>query len=350
MLGKKLTSILRIAFTFAGTLIGAGFASGQELLQFFITYGSFGFGGIIFAGMLFSLLAWRLLTLSQKRQLSSYADLIYTLCGKKSAYFFEGTIFCFLFAVLAIMLAGSGNIVGDVFALPNYYGYVPFSLLIIIANAHGFTGIAKINTYVTPFLAAIIIIISIHSLTYHHFSFDDMKHAALYANQPAPHWLLACILYVSYNMILSSTILVPLGKTTADKSVLKYGSFLGGIMLAFLSFLIVSTLLMHSPAILAEPFPMFTISCSQNQLHAILYITVLMIAMFTTSLSCLYGCANKLSALLPVGYLFNSIFIITAALCFTEIGFSQLIATVFPFFGYISLWLLLKLIFKQLPK
>src|SRR5690242_12070807 len=32
--------IVRVAFTYIGTVVGAGFASGQEILQFFTRYGS----------------------------------------------------------------------------------------------------------------------------------------------------------------------------------------------------------------------------------------------------------------------------------------------------------------------
>jgi uncharacterized membrane protein YkvI len=31
--------VVRIAFTYIGTIVGAGFASGQEILQFFTKYG-----------------------------------------------------------------------------------------------------------------------------------------------------------------------------------------------------------------------------------------------------------------------------------------------------------------------
>lgn len=45
---------VRIGLTYAGTVIGAGFASGQELLQFFASYGWFGLLGVCVATILFT--------------------------------------------------------------------------------------------------------------------------------------------------------------------------------------------------------------------------------------------------------------------------------------------------------
>ncbi|MDO3677624.1 hypothetical protein [Paenibacillus ehimensis] len=36
---KKTVSILQIAATYTGTVVGAGFASGQSIMQFFTVYG-----------------------------------------------------------------------------------------------------------------------------------------------------------------------------------------------------------------------------------------------------------------------------------------------------------------------
>ena len=48
------TSPLGIAATFIGTTIGAGYASGQEILQYFVSFGILGgMGALAIAGALF---------------------------------------------------------------------------------------------------------------------------------------------------------------------------------------------------------------------------------------------------------------------------------------------------------
>lgn len=49
--------IFKIAATYIGTIVGAGFASGQEVLQYFVSYGIVGVIGIIISTFLFFSLA-----------------------------------------------------------------------------------------------------------------------------------------------------------------------------------------------------------------------------------------------------------------------------------------------------
>ena len=50
---EKGVSTLKIAGTYIGTVVGAGFATGQEVLQFFTRFGIRGLTGIIITTVLF---------------------------------------------------------------------------------------------------------------------------------------------------------------------------------------------------------------------------------------------------------------------------------------------------------
>lgn len=58
--------IMRIVMLYVGTVIGAGFASGQEILQFFIDYGYKGILGNVLAGILFIYLGFVVIYISSK--------------------------------------------------------------------------------------------------------------------------------------------------------------------------------------------------------------------------------------------------------------------------------------------
>ena len=70
-------NIARIAANFAGTIIGAGFASGQELTQFFVAYGSMGLTGLLITCLLFTWLTIQVLEISYQIHATSYHELLY---------------------------------------------------------------------------------------------------------------------------------------------------------------------------------------------------------------------------------------------------------------------------------
>ena len=49
---------LKIAGAFVGVIVGAGFASGRELLLFFVDFGVWGLAGALVSAALFTFLAW----------------------------------------------------------------------------------------------------------------------------------------------------------------------------------------------------------------------------------------------------------------------------------------------------
>ena len=54
-------NVLKIVFVIIGTLIGAGFASGQEIYVFFFSYGIEGFIGIIISSVVMGVLIYKTL-------------------------------------------------------------------------------------------------------------------------------------------------------------------------------------------------------------------------------------------------------------------------------------------------
>lgn len=344
---KTMTVSAKIALIFTGTMIGAGFASGQELLYFFITYGSMGLSGIAIAGLAFAWFGWRIALLNSHFKEETAAGFLQRLCGKNIGIFFSWLLWLFLFTILVLMLAGAGTIAEKRLGLPFFSGTLLFAAVLYPASLKGFRTITAVNTLTAPLLSLIILTVCLHSLSYHAPSPDFFYSAARHANQPAPHWMIACLLYVSYNITLGLAVLVPLSRKKATQLQAACGYLSGGFLLALLAFAIALTVFVHCPAILETEIPMLDVSCSQSHLHAWLYTIVFYLAMYTTSLTCLYGCFTAISKKTNISASFGNLFLLSFALLFTQFSFSQIIRTFFPLFGYACFWILFKLTMKR---
>ena len=73
---KTIGLIFQIAAVFIGTIVGAGLASGQEITQFFSTYGYVSFWGILICGIIYIVISSIIISISLKHKLSSYTELI----------------------------------------------------------------------------------------------------------------------------------------------------------------------------------------------------------------------------------------------------------------------------------
>ena len=69
-------NILKITFVIIGTIIGAGFSSGQEILTFFNYYGIYGLIGLIISLAIIGLIIYKTLKINLEKNINSYQSFI----------------------------------------------------------------------------------------------------------------------------------------------------------------------------------------------------------------------------------------------------------------------------------
>lgn len=338
-------SSVRIAANFAGTIMGAGFASGQELTQFFVVYGSMGLAGLLVTCLLFTWLGIQILEISYQLHTTSYHQLLYYVCGKRIGLLLDFLITFFLFGVLTITLAGAGTLCQDTFGTPYALGIAIMAISLLLTTLYGLEGITTANLIITPLATLTLVIIGASSLLHHDVSLSSIHFPPQTMDLPTPHWLLASLLYLSYNLVMSTTVLAPLGSAIHQRSARILGSMGGGMLLIFLAGLITLVVMIHYPQSLDYEIPMLFIASSQHSIHHTSYIFIFVAALYTTGLACLYGCATKFTVVTGLS-IKNSLFILLAfSLFFSTVGFSDLIGIIFPIFGYATLWFTGKLLY-----
>lgn len=94
---------LKWMFLIIGTTIGAGYASGRELWQFF---GSESVLAIFLFIFIFSLSCFIIMKISFEKKTIHFHPVLQTLVGKKLSYFYDIVIIIYLFTTTVVMLAG----------------------------------------------------------------------------------------------------------------------------------------------------------------------------------------------------------------------------------------------------
>ena len=118
-----------------------------------------------------------------------------------------------------------------------------------------------------------------------------------------------------------------------------------GLLLMLLAGLITLVVMIHYPDSLNHEIPMLYIASQQSALHHTSYIFIFVGAMYTTGLASLYGCATKLTAITPLSTKSSLLILMALSLTVSHIGFADLIAIIFPLFGYATLWFTCRLLY-----
>lgn len=327
--------IYQIGAAFIGVIVGAGFASGQEVLQFFTSFGVWGMVGGVVAMGLFAFLGMVLAQLGSRLQTTSHERVIYHICGKYLGIAVDVFVTFFLFGVAVIMFSGSGAIFEEQFGVSAALGNL-FMTVIVIASV--LLDVKKVITMIgafTPILMLTVLIIAIYSIITFDFSTFG-ENAALSSNQAAPNWLMAAFLYVSYNIAIGAPMMTVMGGTVKDEKVAAKGAIFGGIGLGLLILLISVSMMTHLGEIADVAMPMLVIANNISPIVGGIISVILLGMIYNTAVGMLYTFSARVVK--PGTTKFKVSVVVFGAIAFisSNIGFVNLVGTVYPVMGYLG--------------
>lgn len=319
--------IFSIVFVIIGALIGAGFASGQEMYSFFYAYGVMGLLGIIITCILISLLIYKSLKIINRKNIHDYSDFLNQFIKNKKV---NKTINIILNVLLTItffiMVAGFGAYFEQELGLNRIIGSTILAILSAIVFFTSVKGVLKVSEIIVPILILFITFIGIINI------FSISENIEIIATKRG--WLLSSITYCSYNVILLIPVLIPIGKQITKESNIKYIAIITGLIMTTLSILTYMLLTKLDVSDLEMPI-VYVISRFFSQYKEI-YAFIILSSIFTTAISVGIGVLEN------IGQNKKSYPQIVLILCIISIlisnfGFSNLVNILYPIFGYIGI-------------
>lgn len=281
---------LRVGAAFAGTVVGAGFASGQEILQFFGLYGLQAGWGVGLAGALLAGYGYLILRAGARFQARSHRELLTGLATPPLAALLDGLLLLFLLGGLAAMAAGAGAVAREQLGLP-----APAGSALLVAGAatavlFGLDGVVRTIAAVVPWLLGAVLLVALGNLATHPLD----PGWAPPAPAVLPAWPLAAVAYGSYNLILAVGVLGPLGRASPRQALLP-GALVGAAILASGALAIHFSLFTLEPQVLQETeLPMVLLATRLAPGLGPAYSLVLLAEIFTTAVANLFGLVARL--------------------------------------------------------
>jgi uncharacterized membrane protein YkvI len=343
---KKYTA-KQVAAAYIGTIVGAGFASGQEVIQFFGSFGLWGIAGIIFSALLFVYFGKVILHLGKELEADSHQAVIRHACGNKLGTFLDYLIIFFLFGALTAMVAGSGALFREQFNLPPLLGNVVMVTGTALTVLAGLGGVIAAISFFVP-----VLFVAIFSLAVYTFlspGTGGLAGAAIAGSPAVPFWPLAALVYVSFNLVMAVAVLAPLGRAVEDKRSLEKGAFWGGIGLGAGALAILLTILLTAPASSRYSIPLIYIAGRLSPLAQLGYSIVLLAEVYTTAVASYYGFVVRL---VPEDTRKRTLAIAGTGIgsfLASQAGFVALVRFLYPAVGYAGLALLGGLLVRRVP-
>ncbi|WP_181363061.1 YkvI family membrane protein [Sulfoacidibacillus thermotolerans] len=344
---KEIMTALQIAATYIGTVVGAGFASGQEVLQFFTRYGSYAVLGIGLTTLLFFVFGLYAMSLGPMHGAPTFSDVSESVMSKGTSRLISGMLLILLFGITIAMMAGSGALLSEQFHWSFGMSAIFTGVVTALTLALGMRGMMSVNSVIVPFLVVFVVVLFLYVWWTNH---GAIMQLAIPSSVPilSPWKLLfSAFTYAGLNVGLSFTVLVPLGHVASRRKVLISGALLGAVGLGLLLFLLHLLLVKMYPDGLQYEVPMGHLALSLPPMLRYSFVIILWAEIFSTLLGNVYGIASELSRNAKHSYFRWVIVVLSAALLVCQVGFARIVSIAYPIFGYVGLFILMMILLSE---
>ena len=331
--------ILKAVFVIIGTLIGAGFASGQEIYVFFYQYVINGIFGMIISSILLGFVTYKVLYICKENKVTNYKSFFNIFIKKKKQLdIFNTIINIFILITFYIMIAGFGAYFEQQFGISSLLGSILLAFICYFVFLRDISGLIKVNQYIVPLLIGSLLIIGIFVID----AKNILEISHYVSENNSWKWILDSILYGSYNTILFIPVLIALRNLVSSQKQQCMVSILTTIFIIILSFIVFFMLTKIDVNIQNLEMPAVYIASKISSVFRYMYGFIILSSILTTSISLGTSLLENIVQD-KKKYKQYAIFICVSAILVSNIGFSNLVNLLYPIFGYIGFIQIIKI-------
>jgi uncharacterized membrane protein YkvI len=342
---RNWAAAFQIAAVYVGTVVGAGFATGKEIVEFFSRFGFFGFISILMSGYLLVTLGSKLMRMAARINAKSYQEFNSYLFGKWAGRCINIFMLFMLLGVSAVMLAGAGAVFEEQLGLPRNLGVfltIFFSFLVMLV---GTKGIFAVNTFVVPIMISFSLLLMVFSVRIPHF-----VNQFLFIPHADDGWksVIAPFSYAALNLGLAQAVLVPIATEVKDDWTIKWGGILGGAALTIILISSHLTLIML-PDLELYQIPMAVIMKNLAPFLYWIFVLVIYGEIFTSVIGNVFGIDRQIKQYITVPTMVSIFCIFIICYVISLVDYGKLLSYLYPLFGYISLGFFVLLWMRAIP-
>ncbi len=326
-----------IALAFVGLLVGAGFASGQEVIQYFISFGTMGLWGVVVAGVIMCFAGAVILQMGSYFLADEHNAVFRHVAHPIVSRFLDVSTTLTLFCIGFVMIAGAGSNLEQQFGLPTWVGAALMTALVLVSGFLNVEKISQVIGAITPLIIIAVVVAGAYTLFNLPETTSGLSEIAAQEPSALPHWLLSAVNYTAMALMLGLSMLLVIGGNSLNPKTAGYGGLVGGIVFTVLLFILAFVLFLNIEDISGADMPLLAVFANMNPAVAVIVALVIYAMIYNTAIGMFYALGKRLTAKRPEK--FRSVFVIgtLAGFLVSFLGFSNLLGWVYPVLGYIGM-------------
>lgn len=289
---KGKVNIIRVIImggAFIGLLIGSGFTTGQEIMQYFVSYWYWGVAAVALMFLLFVYVGLSFVAVGYEQQFEEPKNIYRYYCGKYIGTFFDYFSAIFLFMSFWVMVAGAGAAVNQQFGWPGWTGGVAMGLLTLITLYFGFNKLVDIIGCIGPVVSVLAILLGIAGIMMNPGGLSIFKETLtpLVENktvlQAGTNWFFSCASYVGFCMMWLAVFMTNVGKNANSRKEAFGGAIFGALLYSLAVLLLMFGLAANLTEVAGTQIPTLVIASKISPALAVIYAIIVFTEIYTTA-------------------------------------------------------------------
>lgn len=346
MLSKVNKASIGIALAYLSFIVGAGFTTGQELLQFFVNHGNYAYLGAILTGVIVTFGTRQIAKMGYRLEADSYDISLNHLFGNILGRIIDYLIIFFLFGLTVVMVAGGGSALEQGFNVPSWIGSLAIVVLLFIVLQLKFDKILTVLGAVTPFLVIAVLIIAGTNILHPAVHFSDVSHYTKPSKTSSHFWWWDAIVYGGLIIGNSFSFLTIVGNDALNHKVARRGAYFGGLTFSLLLLIMIGGLLANLQKANTVDIPTLLLANDIHPFLSYLMSAVMFGVIFNSCIGMIYPFLTRFTDPTSKKYIIMLGVTLILAYILSFVGFVDLVNFVFKVFGYIGLFITLSLLVR----
>jgi uncharacterized membrane protein YkvI len=351
------TGVRRIV-TYAGAmiafLIGSGFATGQEILQYFTSYGYWGVLGTgLLVLVLITYVSVEFFVVGQARSFDRPSRIFHYYCGRGLGTFFDYFSILFVFLSFTVMVSGAGAVFEEHYGLPTYLGGIGLAVAVGLTVWFGLKSLVDVIGKVGPLI--VVVAIALGALGVLRNPDGVVEGVSLLPDleltQASTNWFMSGLSYVGFSMLWLAAFLTALGTTARTRTEAARSGVLGAVVFSLACIVVALGLLANIEAVAGTQIPMLVLASGIAPWLAAGFSVIILAGIYTTAVPLLWTVSSRFCADGTRRY--KGLTLALAAVG-TFIGlvlpFDQMVNIVYVVNGYVGIVLLVLMLVKTVTR
>ncbi|MGM0396637.1 MAG: YkvI family membrane protein [Bacillota bacterium] len=343
--------VISYAGAFIAFLIGSGFATGQEVLQYFSSYGYSGILGVLMVFILFLYVGADFMLVGQEKQFKKGNDIYRYYCGKVVGTFYDYFSIAFIYMSFIVMIGGAGATVNQQYGLPETFGGVLIGVLAVATVVFGLGRIVDVIGKIGPAIVLMTIFLGIAALIKNPSGVVQAQAVIpqMTLMKASTNWFYAAGSYVGFCMLWLAAFMASMGATSISKKEAVWGSTLGALGFSVGLVIITLGIMANIEQLAGTMVPSLVLAGNISSSLAVVFSFIVVAGIYTTSVPLLWTVVSRFAEEKTSRFrLLTVVFAAVGVFIGLRVPFDRLVNIIYVINGYVGILLLVFMIIKRI--